>query len=122
MRAQDALHHREAQTAPHELGRVERVEGPGLCLRGHAAARVGHFQVAVFARRQIEFALRGGRLPDVHLPGADRDLARVALERFRRVRDQVQDDLPDLRRVRLDRGQVLTQVDVYSGRSCSAAA
>ena len=106
---------------PIELRRVEGVEDFGLCLLGHSAAGVGDLQVAVIARGQIEFALHGSGFSDAHLPRADGDLSGLALERFPGIRNQVQDDLPDLRRVRLYRGQILTQVDIQNGRLVSAA-
>ena len=106
--ANDAEHRRQAEASTGELRRVEGVEELRFRLVAHAGAGVRHVEEGVGAFRKVVRELEVGEEGAVRARRARREGDRPALaaERLRRVRDQVEDDLSELRDVGLDRRRV----------------
>ena len=106
MGADNPEHRGQAEPAPDEFRREEWIKDPGLDLRVHAAAGVGHLDIHKAARsgRHDRAVAAQIRFIALHDTGRDVDGAVAFRDRLRGIDDEIHDHLPQLRRVGFNQG------------------
>lgn len=110
----DAEHGREAEPTSRDLGGEERVEDPMQRRLVHAAAVVVHLHedVPAGSGRLADHVVAERGVVGIAYAGAGRDPARAAHDRFAGVRQQIHQDLSDLRVIAFDRRERRGEVDL----------
>src|SRR5215831_13981266 len=111
MAAHDSRNGCQPQSASGELGGEERIEYTGYGASIHAGAGIAHFEAHISTSLQVtESGLLIDRLHASPYP----DHPRLVTDRLGAVHNQIQDQLPDLRRIGLDGQELARQVEFQS--------
>ena len=115
MPADNPEHGRQTQSTICKLGRVKRIKNVFHRIPIHAASRVGHLQIYVFARPHVFPGLDHLRIDSRPVYDARFDChdTRLASERFAGIGHEVHHHLPQLRGVSFHERQHIRQTKLH---------